>query len=279
MGDFAALIERARQRVEADPELQAQLEREVAMLPPRPAEVCPLCDGARFVLGARVPAGSGARLEGAPPSVRQVIPCVCARTEDPQRLLDRSGLPPAMRGWSFETFPARDGKVDALRAVTGAVERIANGDACSLALVGGNGRGKSGLAAAIVHALCLRGIGARFVSVAQLLGDLRARMDGADGRPDALLQRYIAAPVLVLDDLAAPRGTDWAIETLTALVDGRLAAAHPTVVTLDVELRAVAEIFGTRIASRLRLFDWITVGGADLRAMRPAPVLQEVAHA
>jgi len=77
-------------------------------------------------------------------------------------------------------------------------------------------------------------------------------------------------PVLVLDDLGAEKRTDRALECLYILIDGRLRARAPTVVTTNFEPDALeqwlGDEYGPRIVGRLReMGEFVPVGGEDMR--------------
>jgi hypothetical protein len=59
------------------------------------------------------------------------------------------------------------------------------------------------------------------------------------------------ARLLLLDDLAAERATDWTAETLYRLIDARYARRLPTIITTNATGAMIRENLGDRIASRL----------------------------
>ena len=108
---------------------------------------------------------------------------------------------------------------------------------------------------------------AKLVSAKQLLDSIREGFNGGDR--DAL-RRAETVPLLALDDLGAERPTDWAIETLTGLIDARTAEGLPTIVTSNYSLGQLRELWGgmpgARIASRLGgACERIEVTGPDRR--------------
>ncbi len=121
-----------------------------------------------------------------------------------------------------------------------------------LVLIGGNGCGKTHLAAAAAGYRLDRGERVCFANVPDLLDELRATFaPGAPGRFDRVFQPLLTAPLLVLDDLGAQQSSPWAQEKLYQLINHRhLARAH-TIVTTNVEPAAME----ARIASRLADLD------------------------
>lgn len=224
-------------------------------------ERCPTCDGARYVLEREKQRGGHTMLDGLPPVMRQAVACPACNTPSPRDLVASSGIPDRYAGATFDTFPAAPEKQAAVAAV-----RAWCAAPVDLLLVGGNGRGKTGLAIAAVRALCERGIAARFVPVVVMLDRVRQTFDNAKGQPSEVVwAEYQRAPVLVLDDLGAPRVTEWVREQITALIEERRTANRPTVITSDVGADVLTEQYGPRLVSRLREYQRITVPGGDLR--------------
>jgi IstB-like ATP binding protein len=107
-----------------------------------------------------------------------------------------------------------------------------------LVLLGQAGRGKTGLAVAIVRAAYERyGVGGRITTVERALARFKATFDD-DSRTETteqVAQSYMAVPLLVLDDLGATKATAWADETIFAVLNGRYEAMLPTIVTANEE--------------------------------------------
>lgn len=58
--------------------------------------------------------------------------------------------------------------------------------------------------------------------------------------------------VLLLDDLGAAQPTEWAVETLTALLDQRLRENRRTIVTTNLDAERLGAAWGERLLDRLR---------------------------
>lgn len=129
-------------------------------------------------------------------------------------------------------------------------ERLAawanNPEAMNLILAGSVGTGKTWAAYAIGHLLVQRGVGVEAWTVADLLDELRPDGDKAEA---AYAER---AEVLILDDLGASRPTEWAVETLTSLMDQRLRDKRRTIVTTNLPEAVIAAAWGERLMDRLR---------------------------
>ncbi|MQC47904.1 MAG: AAA family ATPase [Chloroflexi bacterium] len=117
-----------------------------------------------------------------------------------------------------------------------------------IVLIGGNGCGKTHLAAAIANERLTAGDRVAFANVADLLDELRAAFaPDAPRRYEQVFRALVEAPVLVLDDLGAQKSSPWAEEKLYQLLNHRHLARLHTVVTTNKKLSELE----TRIASRL----------------------------
>lgn len=119
-------------------------------------------------------------------------------------------------------------------------------DALNLILAGSVGTGKTWAAYALGWAMVGRGVFVEAWTVGDLLDALRP--DG-DRNEASYAER---ADVLILDDLGATRPTEWAVETLTALMDTRLREKRRTVVTTNLAEAIIASAWGDRLMDRLR---------------------------
>ncbi len=121
-----------------------------------------------------------------------------------------------------------------------------------LVLIGGNGSGKTHLAAAIAAYRLEHGERVCFANVPDLLDELRSTFaPGSASRFDRVFHPLLEVPLLVLDDLGAQQSSPWAQEKLYQLINHRhLARAH-TIVTTNLELGSMEP----RIASRLSDLD------------------------
>lgn len=235
-------------------------------------EVCPHCDGARFVKMPRALGGTGvlmsdsAALRSVEGAMAAVRPCVCTlEVTDELRasLIARSGLPELQRAWTFERFRKVEGKEMARASVVAWAEETARGGTHSVLIVGGPGTGKSHLASAAVLALCSNGIGARYEYVPRLLAKLRP---GGAYAEDADAWRALErCRALVLDDIGADQVKEWAEGQLNALIHERLHEQRATVITTDLTPAEIRATFGERLGSRLKEFSTVVVRGEDMR--------------
>lgn len=129
------------------------------------------------------------------------------------------------------------------------------------------GRGKTYAAAACARLAVLHAYKTRFVTAKALLDQVKAEYDGRDRDTLKRAERY---DLLVLDDLGMERPTEWAMETLSGLIDARVAEGRPIVFTSNYSLGELRERWGgmegARLVSRIvGACERVEVKGADRR--------------
>lgn len=101
-----------------------------------------------------------------------------------------------------------------------------------LLLWGKPGTGKSHLAACIANALLDKGVPVVMTSCIRLMDEM-FNSDEAEG---SILSRINTAKLLILDDLGAERGTEYAMEKVYDIIDARYRACKPMVITTNLTL-------------------------------------------
>jgi DNA replication protein DnaC len=134
-----------------------------------------------------------------------------------------------------------------LRTYMGLVEKTVHG-AFALFIHGGVGTGKTHLAVGVGRALVEKhALSARFMPLSEHLAAMKSSFDD----PEKDVDDYPNVEILVLDDIGAARGTDWAREYFYNLVNWRYNRMLPTVITSNLSPDAVADALGEAAASRL----------------------------
>jgi len=217
---------------------------------------CPHCGGLGYIR-RDVPVGH--------PDFGKLFPCRCRLPEIEairfSRLLALSGLGPDLQEKRFDNFrvitkpAAGGGRPVSNRAAFEAARYFAEEPEGWLVLAGGNGCGKTHLAAAIANRQLALGNPVLFVTVPDLLDHLRATFaPDAPVRFDDLFERVKEVPLLILDDLGAQQNTDWAWEKLYQVLVFRRHWHLPLVVTTNLDVTVFPD---RRIGSRLSERGWV----------------------
>jgi len=172
------------------------------------------------------------------PDFGRLFPCACKRAELKARreakARDASNLIGQLLHKMFENYTPQD-------SLNREALRVARAFAAEphgwLVLVGGNGRGKTHLAAAIANYRLKRNQPVIFVVVPDLLDRFRSTFrPGATTDYDEQFELVRTHPLLILDDLGAESATSWAREKLFQILNYRYNALLPTVITSDVAI-------------------------------------------
>ena len=185
------------------------------------------------------------------------------------RRLRIMGFPDAeMQRWTFERDDHANEKIStvAKNYVKNFSEMRKQGK--GLLLYGSVGTGKTFISACIANALIDQGLPCLVTNFARLVNTIQGLYEGKQDYIDGL-DRFA---LLVIDDLASERDTEYMGEIVQNIIDARYRAGLPLIITTNLtseELKHPAEIRKQRIYSRL--FDMcipIEVRGKDRRKER-----------
>ena len=143
----------------------------------------------------------------------------------------------------------------------------------SLMLLGNAGLGKTHAALAIAGMVLEKGYDVIYVSSPDFFGRLEALHFGTDpaGEEETLLQTAAGADLLILDDLGTEFNSSFFISTLYSLLNNRIGAKLPTIVTTNITDGALLEkLYTEKISSRLSSFVPCLFAGEDIRAQKAA---------
>ena len=170
-------------------------------------------------------------------------------------------LPPALKRHKFDNFIVesfnRQAYTVCLKFATNFAKNI---DGKGLIICGKAGRGKTHLACAVLSKL-KDDYSTGFAHIPSFLEQLR--------QGEANIKQLIAVDLLVLDDLGSERESDWVLEKLLVIVDGRLNEFKPTIYTTNFNLDELELRVGSRLASRI-LYNSLdlVVQGPDWREVK-----------
>jgi DNA replication protein DnaC len=212
---------------------------------------CPHCHGAGYI---RTEASLG------DPRFGRLEPCVCRSVDIVEsarkRLFEMSHLD-RLDHLTFENFSSQGNKnakfltpqdAHSLQVVREMAENFARTPQGWLLLEGGYGSGKTHLAAAIANHTVNRGIPTLFLTVPDLLDELRYAYNDPETTFEARFDQVRNAAVLVLDDFGTQNATGWGQEKLFQIMNYRYINKLPTVITTNLMLDEIE----SRIRSRLQ---------------------------
>ena len=145
----------------------------------------------------------------------------------------------------------------------------------SLMLFGNAGLGKTHAALAIAGIVLEKDFDVIYVSSPDFFSKLEALHFGADpgGEEETLLQTAAGADLLILDDLGTELNSNFFLSTLYSLLNNRLGAHLPTIVTTNITDGALLEkLYTEKISSRLSAFVPCLFAGQDIRSQKAQEV-------
>ena len=141
----------------------------------------------------------------------------------------------------------------------------------SLMLFGNAGLGKTHAALAIAGIVLAKDMDVIYVSSPDFFAKLEALHFGSDpsGEEETLLQTAAGADLLILDDLGTEFNSSFFLSTLYSLLNNRLGAHLPTIVTTNITDGALLEkLYTEKISSRLSSFEPCLFVGKDIRGQK-----------
>ncbi|MFO7173143.1 MAG: ATP-binding protein [Bacillota bacterium] len=201
--------------------------------------------------------------------------CHCLLQEEIADLYRISGLTQPMREQTFDRFdltvyPPEDRPymAEILRQCQEFARAVAAGEKVThnLILMGGVGLGKTFLATAITNAVVQHHRVAVYFTFPELADVLRRQRFEDDEGGRWGMQLLLESDLLVLDDLGAEKPSDFVVEQLFNVLNHRINRQLPWVVSTNLSLAELGEIYGDRIFSRLvGLSEVLLLRGSDVR--------------
>ena len=140
----------------------------------------------------------------------------------------------------------------------------------SVIMWGETGLGKTHLSLAIAGEVIKKGFGVVYGSVQNLFGDVEKEHFGRSDEPDGTTEKILLeCDLLILDDLGAEFTTNFTIATLNNVVNTRMLASKPTVISTNLNMNELMSKYSRRIASRIiGEYKILTFDGRDIRQQK-----------
>ena len=139
----------------------------------------------------------------------------------------------------------------------------------NLLFVGGTGLGKTLLAACIARTVADRGYSVVYESAGNLFTRLERAKFGNDEAARAEVKKYSDCDLLIIDDLGTEMPGQFTTAALYALVNERLLAGKPMIISTNLNVEDFSRRYSPQIASRLRgSFQRQTFLGDDIRVKK-----------
>lgn len=136
----------------------------------------------------------------------------------------------------------------------------------NLFIFGDTGTGKTHLACCIATEVINKGCSAIFIKAADYIDLCYQRYSDRSGEKIAMYEKLLNCELLVLDDLGADVSTKNSDSLLLSLIDDRLNAGLSTIITSNLTIAQIKDIYSERVSSRI-IGDYkgFHFFGADLR--------------
>ena len=142
-------------------------------------------------------------------------------------------------------------------------------DSGNLLFVGGTGLGKTFLSACIARAAADKGYSVAYESAPHLFSKLEKDRFNPDENSHQEVERLSGCDLLILDDLGTELPGNFVTAALYALVNDRLLAGKPMVISTNLNIDEIARRYSPQIGSRLQgSFQRLTFVGEDIRVMK-----------
>lgn len=168
-----------------------------------------------------------------------------------RELLETRGVPKRYSGCTLDNFQTvGEERKKVLGQVKQYIRRMATIDG-GLFLTGNNGAGKTHLAVAVMREFILNDhLNSHFIKVPELLLNIREHI-GKGWSEKEIIGQYKEYDYLFLDDLGVEKISEWALQDLYLILDGRSGALKPTIITSNLGLEEIEEHIGSRFVSRI----------------------------
>lgn len=139
----------------------------------------------------------------------------------------------------------------------------------NLLFIGGTGLGKTFMSACIAREVIDRGCSVLYETSSRLFTKLEQAKFGGDEASQNAVRGYYDCDLMIVDDLGTEMGNQFVTSALYALLNERLLAEKPTVISTNLTAEEIALRYSPQIASRLQgNFKRLIFVGEDIRVLK-----------
>ena len=195
--------------------------------------------------------------------------CVCRKRALILAGYENSGIGELLKTQTFETFSLSDvgeKTAAAYAKLREFADTFSGKNDGNFLLVGGTGLGKTHLSTATAGVIIERGFDVKYETAQNMFSEFeRWKFHRRDGDED-LTERFFSCDLLVVDDLGAELSNQFTKSCLYNLVNDRINKRRSTIVSTNYGSRALENIYGDRIVSRLfGEYEAVLFDGRDAR--------------
>ncbi|OGF64970.1 MAG: hypothetical protein A2Y62_00675 [Candidatus Fischerbacteria bacterium RBG_13_37_8] len=224
---------------------------------------CEICNGLEWILKEK---------DGTTLAVR----CECHEEKEIERLTSEAHIPPRYQNNRVNNYNAiNSNQVIAKKAASNFIEEYPFID-YGLFFIGPCGVGKTHLATAILNEVIQNGYEGKFCDFGQLLVQIRSSYNPVSRFSEMeILSELFRSPLLVVDDFACQRVTDWVLETLTYIIKSLYNERRVLLLTTNINMQEMTtDLFFEQLTDRIgyqvtsRLYEMchiIPIESADYR--------------
>lgn len=140
----------------------------------------------------------------------------------------------------------------------------------SILMFGETGLGKTHLSLAIAGEVLKKGFGVVYGSAQNLFSAVEKEHFGRSDNPDGTTEKMLLeCDLLILDDLGAEFTTNFTTATLNNIITTRLLSSKPTIISTNLVMDELNDMYSRRITSRIiGEFRILTFKGTDIRQQK-----------
>ena len=124
-------------------------------------------------------------------------------------------------------------------------------NASGLCMYGKTGLGKTHLSLAIANEVLDKGYDVFYGSIQSIMDKLEGEHFGRIPREDSIKEDILTCDLLIIDDLGAEFVTQFTTAELYNIINSRILASLPTIISTNLNINEIAEKYSQRIASRI----------------------------